>query len=274
MPELPEVETVRRQLDERLHGAQIISVQIFQSGREFPSGKKFVQELIGKQILRIERRAKLLLWDFSDGSAMSAHLKMTGRFVFVKENVKPGKHDRILFQVKHPKQGMQYVMWSDVRKFGYVKMLSATEREAIVSEYGPEPLVASAEELAERLVLPKTRKVKVALLNQGVIAGIGNIYADEALHRAGILPMRLLGKISAIERVLLATRIKEVLAESIAQQGTSANDYVDTRGEKGGFLDFLRVYGREGEACRNCAESISKIVLNQRGTHFCRMCQK
>lgn len=274
MPELPEVETVRRQLDERLRGAQIISVQIFISGREFPSGKKFAEELVGKQILRIERRAKLLLWDFSDGSAMSAHLKMTGRFVFVEENAKPGKHDRILFHARHPKNGMQYVMWSDIRKFGFVKLLTAREREEIVSAYGPEPLITPVESLAECLKLPKTRKIKAALLNQGVIAGIGNIYADEALYRAGILPTRVLGTISAAERLLLAKQVKDVLTESVAQQGTNANDYVDTRGEKGGFLEFLRVYGREGEACRKCAEPISKIVLNQRGTHFCRKCQK
>ncbi len=274
MPELPEVETVRRQLDERLQGAEIVSVQIFQTGREFPSGKKFIQALVGKRILKIDRRAKLLLWDFADGSAMAAHLKMTGRFVFVEANAAAQKHDRILFVVKHPKFGMQYVMWSDVRKFGFVKMLTAAGRDEVVSGHGPEPLITSAEKLAERLELPKTRKVKAALLNQQVIAGIGNIYADEALHRAGILPTRILGKISASERLLLAQQVKEILAESVAQQGTSANDYVDTRGEKGGFLDFLRVYGREGEACRHCAQPISKIVLNQRGTHFCHRCQK
>ncbi|MCC7357675.1 bifunctional DNA-formamidopyrimidine glycosylase/DNA-(apurinic or apyrimidinic site) lyase [Candidatus Uhrbacteria bacterium] len=274
MPELPEVETVRRQLDERLRDSSIVSVHIFQMGREFPSGKKLIDALVGKRILHISRRAKLLLWDFTDGMTMSAHLKMTGRFVFVDEHVKNGKHDRILFELQHPLYGRQFVMWSDVRKFGYISVLSKKEREEIVSSYGPEPLTTSVEKLADCFVLPKTRKIKSAILDQKTIAGVGNIYADEALFRAGILPMRTLGDISASERLSLAKNIIEILEESLLQQGTSSHDYVDTQGKKGGFLDFLRVYGREGEACRTCAEPISKIILNQRGTHFCRRCQK
>jgi len=155
-----------------------------------------------------------------------------------------------------------------------VKIVTAKELEEILSGYGPEPLEHSAEILAERLSNPKTRVVKAALLNQEVIAGIGNIYADEALHRAGIRPTRRLGKITAEERLRLAKEIQNVLSESVAQQGTSANDYVDTRGAKGGFLELLRVYGREGKPCKNCKKPIVKIVLNQRGTHYCAECQK
>lgn len=273
MPELPEVETVRRQLDTVLAGARIVDVHILQRGREFPSGEAFRRSLLGKRILHVSRRAKLLLWDFEDGTAMAAHLKMTGRFVFVPSDVKLGKHDRLLFQACSADGANVFVLWSDVRKFGFVKILSADERAMVVSGYGPEPLESSAEELANRLLVPKTRKVKAALLNQEVIAGIGNIYADEALHRAGIRPTRLLGKIRQQERLGLAKHIQEVLSESLAQQGTSANDYVDTRGERGGFLDFLRVYGREGEPCRQCGHPISRMVLNQRGTHFCSTCQ-
>lgn len=274
MPELPEVETVRRQLDTVLAGSMVRDIRILQTGREFPAGNLFRQSLVGKKILHISRRAKLLLWDFEDGTAMAAHLKMTGRFVFVPSDVVPGKHDRILFHVATSQGRDVFVLWSDVRKFGFVKFLSQEERKTVVAEYGPEPLEATLEELAGRLLSPKTRKIKAALLNQEVIAGIGNIYADEALHRAGIRPTRLLGKMQEAERLALAKRVKEVLSESLAQQGTSANDYVDTQGEQGGFLDFLRVYGREGEPCRECSRPISRIVLNQRGTHFCSFCQK
>jgi len=270
MPELPEVETVRRQLDERVRGQVVCGFQLLQSGRESPLGDEFVRRLLNKRVVSVDRRAKLLVWRFEDGEALTAHLKMTGRFVFVDQDYVPGKHDRAIFEFV---SGKEKLVWSDIRKFGFLKLVDAAELELILSAYGPEPLITSAEALAERLVLPKTRVVKAALLNQEVIAGVGNIYADEALHRAGIRPTRRLGRIKPEERLKLAQEIKTILAESVAQQGTSANDYVDTRGEKGGFLSFLRVYGREDEPCRNCQMPIKKIVLNQRGTHFCPKCQ-
>ncbi|MFZ2803691.1 MAG: bifunctional DNA-formamidopyrimidine glycosylase/DNA-(apurinic or apyrimidinic site) lyase [Patescibacteria group bacterium] len=294
MPELPEVETVRRQLDERLRGKRLISVRLLRSGREFPVGKLFVDSIRGRTVDSVNRRAKLLIWKFDDGSAMTAHLKMTGRFVFVEPSYVPQKHDRMVFtfsSVVPAKAGIQprpaetglgsrlrgndeiNLVWSDIRQFGFVKLVSSIELAKIISSYGPEPLETSAEGLAERLSEPKTRTVKAALLNQQVIAGIGNIYADESLHRAGIRPTRRLGRMSSDEHLRLAQEIKAVLGESVAQQGTSANDYVDTRGEKGGFLELLRVYGREGEPCKNCAAPIKKIVLAQRGTHYCPTCQ-
>jgi len=268
MPELPEVETVRRQLDERLRGKRVSSITLLKSGREFPVGEKFVDGVQGRVIEAVERRAKLLVWKLNDGNAITAHLKMTGRFVFVYPSYVPTKHDRMIFDI----EGVSLV-WSDVRQFGFMKIVSSDELETILAGYGPEPLETSVAELADRLIAPKTRMIKAALLNQEVIAGIGNIYADEALHRAGIRPTRRLGRVSSEERLRLAKEIKSVLGESVAQQGTSANDYVDTRGKKGGFLSFLRVYGREGEGCVNCRTPIKKIVLGQRGTHYCPTCQ-
>jgi formamidopyrimidine-DNA glycosylase len=168
----------------------------------------------------------------------------------------------------------EYLVWSDVRKFGFVKFVERPEIESVMACYGPEPLEARAEELADRLKAPKTRMVKAALLNQEVIAGVGNIYADEALHRARIRPTRRLGSLTEKERLALAKDIQKVLCESIELGGTSANDYVDARGEKGGFLDFLRVYGRKGEGCRDCGTPIKRIVIGQRSTHYCPKCQK
>jgi formamidopyrimidine-DNA glycosylase len=269
MPELPEVETVRIQLNRTLKGTRIASVEILKSGREFPVGKKFVDAILGRTITSIDRRAKLLIWKFDDGSAMTAHLKMTGKFVFVQEGYEPTKHDRMVFHA-----GDHIVVWSDVRQFGFVKIVNAAELESIVSEYGPEPLVATEQELAERLAKKSARSIKATLLDQSIIAGIGNIYADESLHRAGIRPTRRTLSLTEAERLSLALEIKKVLAESLAQKGTSANDYVDTQGEKGGFLGLLRVYGRKGEPCRNCNAPITKIVLAQRGTHYCAGCQK
>ncbi len=269
MPELPEVETVRRQLHAALAGKTIVVLDVFRTGREFPVGADFSLGVVGKHIVAVERRAKLLIWRFVDGSAMVGHLKMTGKFLLVAEEYQPGKHDRMRFVTDGP----QFI-WSDVRQFGYVKLMDADGLAVLLAGYGPEPLLATPEELAERLLTPKTRKIKAALLDQTCIAGIGNIYADEACFRAGIRPTRRLGTLSAKDRLRLAMEVQAVLTESLAQNGTSSNDYVDTLGERGGFLGFLRVYGRENEPCRTCAAPIKKFVLAGRGTHYCAECQK
>lgn len=271
MPELPEVETVKRQLHERLVGRSIISVRILKSGRERPIGADFVSALVGKKIDRVERRAKLLIFYFYDGDAMIAHLKMTGKFVFVDSDYAPGKHDRIIFDVAA--HDMQTLVWNDVRQFGFIHVVDISTLNKILSQYGPEPLESSDDLLVSRLVSPKTRTIKSALLHQGVIAGVGNIYADEACHRAGIRPTRRLARMTSGERLHLVRHLKQLLQESIDQRGTSANDYVDTEGNKGGFLSLLRVYGRAGEACLKCRTAIKRIVVAQRGTHYCPRCQ-
>jgi formamidopyrimidine-DNA glycosylase len=269
MPELPEVETVRRQLAERLDGSTIELIELWKTGREEPRGLSFVQTLVGKTIERIERRAKVLIWRFTDGDAVIAHLKMTGKFLFADQDFVQTKHDRARFVFQ---SGVQLV-WSDVRQFGYMKHLTRDQLAELWEAYGPEPLEVTPEILAERLKTASRRSIKAVLLDQVVIAGIGNIYADEACHRAGIRPARKAAALTSEERTRLAMEIQEVLQESLAQRGTSANDYVDTEGERGGFLGLLRVYGREGEPCRTCGAPIKKIVLAQRGTHFCPICQ-
>lgn len=272
MPELPEVETVRRQLAERLEGARIVKIEVWRSGREAPVGDLFVESLQGRRIQSIERRAKLLVWRFDDGMALTAHLKMTGRFVFVGEMYERQKHDRVRFIFE--KKGKRFfLVWADVRQFGFLKLIQPDVLKEILDGYGPEPFDVSPEALAQRLTRRSIRSIKALLLDQTVIAGIGNIYADEACHRAGIRPTRPSSRLKREERLRLAQEIQAVLRESLAQQGTSANDYVDTRGEKGGFLSLLRVYGREGEPCRTCAQPIKKVVHAQRGTHYCIKCQ-
>lgn len=271
MPELPEVETVRRQLNRRLQGKLIERVEVIRSGRETPVGIRFTRALTGQRILSIDRRAKLLIWHLQNGQAVTAHLKMTGRFVFERAGYVPQKHDRIFFFF----QGLNGpLVWSDVRQFGFMHVVSADELEKIVTKYGPEPLGISVEELAACLHIPGTRRVKIALMDQTNIAGVGNIYADEACFRAKVRPGRKLGQLKPKERQLIAQEVQNVLRESITQQGTSANDYVDTKGEKGGFLESLQVYGREKELCVRCKTPIKKIVLGQRGTHYCPSCQK
>lgn len=280
MPELPEVETIRRQLDKRLRGRVIVSVKLLRTGREIPRGRRFMAALLGRRLKSIKRRAKLLIWRFMDGGAMIAHLKMTGRFVFAGRDYAPGKHDRAIFRFRTgDTPGRQHrrelsLVWSDVRQFGFVRVVTGKELNRILSAYGPEPLATPIRDLAARLVRPATRAVKTALLNQETIAGVGNIYADEALHRAGIRPTRRLGRLTARDCLRLCSEIKNVLREALVFRGTSANNYVDAKGERGGFLSRLRVYGRGGQACRSCGTAIKRMVVCQRGTHYCPGCQK
>ena len=230
MLELPEVETIRRQLG-RDCAARPRRIELLRTDAG-PRGRRFVAALEGRIIKRVERRAKLLIWRFAGGGALAAHLKMTGRLVFVGGDYEPGKHDRAIFYFR----GTQRLIWSDVRQFGFLRIVKDAELDRLLSAYGPEPLETSVGELASRLERPKTRTVKAALLDQAAIAGVGNIYADEALHRAGIRPTRRLGRLTQADRLRLAREIQNVLRESIAMRGTSASDYVDAKGERGGFL--------------------------------------
>lgn len=270
MPELPEVETIRKQLHSRLKGRVVSDVIIYKTGRETPVGKYFIRQVTGGRLAGVGRRAKVLIFQFDDGRAILGHLKMTGKFLFVDDEYSRGKHDRILFVFTDGTR----MMWSDIRQFGYLKLVSDSELQEQMGKYGPEPLETPVQELANRLLTPKTRKIKAALLDQETIAGVGNIYADEACHRAGIRPTRRLSTLNNEDRIRLAKEIVSVLTESLAQKGTSANDYVDTEGEKGGFLSLLRVYGRENEPCLTCKTKIKKMVLGGRGTHYCPSCQK
>ncbi|MFH1620707.1 MAG: bifunctional DNA-formamidopyrimidine glycosylase/DNA-(apurinic or apyrimidinic site) lyase [Patescibacteria group bacterium] len=269
MPELPEVETVRRGLHRHLKGRRIDSVLILKSGRETPKGQKFVKSILHKKINDVERRVKLIVIKFEDGNCLIAHLKMTGRFVITYKNFKPQKHDAVIFGI-----GDKFLVWSDVRKFGYLRYVSSQELEKIIAGYGVEPLEVTSKELADTLKNSKTRKVKVALLDQTRIAGIGNIYADESLYRAGIRPTRQLGGLTKKEREKLAQEIQKLLKEAIAHGGTSINDYVDSSGKPGGFAGLLKVYGRNNEPCRVCGSKIKRIVLAGRGTHHCPKCQR
>ncbi len=274
MPELPEVETVRRQLEKRLEGARVLGVTVWQSDKERPQGEAFTAALKGKRITALERRGKLLLWRFSDGMVLAVHLKMTGKLIFYdkKPSGPANRHERLLFTFKRGSE-TGYLAWSDVRRFGYVRLLDAAATDAALSEYGPEPLTATVETLVERLSRPSKRTIKAILLDQSIIAGIGNIYADEACFLSAIHPARRQGSLRLAERWTLAASIQDVLARSVKQRGTSAHTYVDTEGKKGGFLRLLQVYGRAGEACLRCANPITKCVLAGRGTHLCLVCQ-
>lgn len=272
MPELPEVETVKRQLNEALAGKKIISIELYKTGREEPFGQAFVDQVVGKKINQIDRRAKLLIWRFKGGDSMLAHLKMTGRFLLLPKDAIPTKHDRMKFLFEDVND--MCVMWQDIRTFGYVKLVDQTGLEKALSIYGLEPLEASTEELAACFPKKSKRKIKAALLDQSVVAGVGNIYADEVCFAAGIHPSRLLNSLSDTDKTNIATEIKRILNASLDNKGTTIVNYMNSTGGKGEFSNFLKVYGKEGEKCDICESVIEKTVTAGRGTHFCPTCQK
>lgn len=271
MPELPEVETITRQLNEKLPGATITNVEVFFGNRLQPQ-KTFTTHLVGKKVIGIKRRAKLVVFCFDNGDAMLAHLKMTGHLIVHQQKPTIEKHDHVLFELAGS-SGASHLLWSDIRKFGYLKIVNSKELNDILGAYGPEPLEISAQELAHHLG-QSHGNLKSTLLNQKHVAGIGNIYADEACFRARLRPTKSITACSARDLLRLAEEIQKVLHESIAQKGTSANNYVDANGTRGGFLSLLRIYGRGGQPCVQCGTTIKKIVHAGRGTHFCPECQK
>lgn len=267
MPELPEVETIRRQLDAALVGRKIIAVEVEFAGRLVPK-QNFAKQLIGKKIKSVNRRAKLLYFDL-DESIMLSHLKMTGKWLVNPESKPRWAHVTILLS------GGQKLYWTDMRKFGYLRLIPKESLNTFIEHYGPEPLTSTEKELSINLHAPAKRTIKAALLNQEVIAGVGNIYADEACFAAGVLPIRPLGKINPNELKSLLKSLKKILEHSVKLGGTTADDYLDTEGKKGGYSKFLKVYGRENELCVRCKDSvITKIRHAGRGTHFCKKCQK
>lgn len=271
MPELPEVETITRQLNDKLSGATITNVEVFFGNRLQPQ-KTFTKVTVGRKIVNIKRRAKLVVFCFDNGSAMIAHLKMTGHLIVHQQKPTIEKHDHVLFELTGSPSA-SHLLWSDIRKFGYLKIVSKGDLSDISKHYGPEPLEISAQELAKHIGTSRSN-LKSTLLNQKRVAGIGNIYADEACFRARLRPTKSIAACSARDLLRLAEEIQKVLHESIAQKGTSANNYVDANGTRGGFLSLLRIYGRGGQPCVQCGTTIKKIVHAGRGTHFCPECQK
>lgn len=274
MPELPEVETIARRLDHEIAGQTVKRVLVFKTGREFPKGEAFAKRLIGKRLVRVYRRAKLIIWEFQSGSSrtrgtfLMTHLKMTGKLVLIDKHYSPTKHDRMIFDF-----GRKRLLWSDMRTFGFMRIVSDRELGKILDSYGPEPLELKPKEIAKRLSEFKRSKIKSALMDQKIIAGIGNIYADEALFDAGINPTRPTWTLAKSDLLRLARSIQKILRQSIKMQGTSFRDYVNAEGKKGGFESKLKVYGKKGLPCPVCATAIQKTTVSQRGTHFCPKCQ-
>lgn len=281
MPELPEVQTIAAGLNRYLRGKEIAAVSA-DTPKLFPNDPHLVNmNLLNSRIETVERRGKAMIISLSSGYALVIHLKMTGQLVFeAAERLSelpepmPGRFTHVVFAFSDG----SHLYYNDQRKFGWIKLLPLEEAFELkfLKEMGAEPLTAefSSKYLREKLSKRQNTCIKAALLDQKVVAGIGNIYADESLFLAGILPMRTAGSLKSGEIKALCLNIKKVLQLSIELGGSSRKDYVNAIGQKGDYLDQAYVYGRENQPCRSCGRLIEKIKLAGRGTHFCRKCQK
>ncbi len=243
MPELPEVETIRRQLAEKLIG----------------------KKLNGQPVTGVRRRAKILIVDFKNGSSLVFHLKITGQLIL---NGKPSPHTRKVFYFDDGSQ----LIFNDARKFGWWKKVKNTKQ--IENRLGPEALEIDLPTFKDNLKKHPSSKIKPLLMNQKFIAGIGNIYSDEILFAAKINPSRKAKTLSGEEIRQIHQNIKKVLEEAVRRRGTTVKDYLDVYGRQGGYIDRLKVYGKEGKKCSRCKMFIQKIKLAGRSAHFCPKCQK
>lgn len=293
MPELPEVETVRRGLAPYLEGATIDKVTLNRKDLRFPFPRGFVRALEGQTIVSVGRRAKYLLFRLSSGKTWLGHLGMTGAFRFADFRFKepsryyePGediKHDHVVIQLTHPTHGKETLIYSDARRFGFMDLFTREADSPYLQGLGPEPLgnEFNAEEMAARF-RTKAAPIKAALLDQRVVAGIGNIYASGALHRAHIRPTvpasKLVLKSGEPSRRLdlLAQGVRSVLTEAIESGGSTLRDFRAADGASGYFQHHFAVYDREGEPCPTpgCPGTIERIVQSGRSTFFCPVCQK
>ena len=265
MPELPEVETIKRDLQKLILGKKITEVLINQPAviRE-PQAAKFKQGLEGQTVENILRRAKVLILELSNGKSLVIHLKMTGQLVYPGGGAK----SRVVFKFSDGKS----MDFNDQRLFGELRLLDDWKSLKFIQGLGPEPFDLEPEKFRDMLAAKKT-KIKPLLLDQTFISGIGNLYAAEVLFRAKINPQRPANTLAGKEKDLLLASIKEILHKAIESGGSSIDDYVRLSGEKGDYVRHHRVYGRESKPCFICKAPVKRTVLGGRGTFFCPKCQ-
>ncbi len=295
MPELPEVETIRRDLNKKLLNKKISSIHILSPKTAKNKAAFFKKNLINQSFEKISRIGKLLYFKVSNGYYLLVHLKMTGQLIYVDSDLQfagghslksssdasfldsvggalPNRHTRLFFTFSDS----SCLYYNDLRKFGYLQIVSEDKLNHILeNNYGPEPFdgVLDKEYLAKKLH-KRLRPIKSVLLDQKIIAGLGNIYVDEALFLAKIRPEREAGAIKARELKELVKAIINVIDLAISNRGTTFSNYLDSQGKKGNYSALLKVYGRKGKKCFNCSNLIEKTKLSGRGTHYCRHCQK
>lgn len=279
MPELPEVETVRRGLATRLVGRRFDRIKLNRPDLRFPIPKTLARRLTGRPIMAVDRRAKFLLMRFEGGPVMIGHLGMSGRMILDEGDRPPEPHDHLVFTIDDGGR----LVYNDVRRFGFVDLADEKNLETHprLAGLGPEPLDDSfdAAYLSARLS-GKMTPIKSALLDQKIVAGIGNIYACEALYQASISPKRMATTVTGARADRLVDAVKDVLSRAIEAGGSSLRDYVQTDGELGYFQHSWAVYGREGEPCPRCHNEsarqslVVRIVQSGRSTFYCHRHQR
>ncbi|WP_143462098.1 bifunctional DNA-formamidopyrimidine glycosylase/DNA-(apurinic or apyrimidinic site) lyase [Levilactobacillus enshiensis] len=273
MPELPEVETVRRGLNRLVAGAAIDHVEVFYPKMVTPDRDEFTAELIGRQIERIDRRGKYLLFRFSGDLTMVSHLRMEGKYDVQPEGSPITKHTHVVFHLKDDRE----LRYTDTRKFGRMRLVPTGQEAAAMpslAKMGPEPTEETLTLAYMQTIFGKSHKVvKPFLLDQSRIAGLGNIYADEVLWLSKINPLTPANELTKAQLATLRQSIIEEMALAIQGHGTTVHSFSTAFGEAGQFQNHLHVYGREGEPCERCGTEIEKIKVAQRGTHFCPKCQ-
>lgn len=283
MPELPEVETVKRGLEEFIINESIKEVYLSKFNLRFPWPKDFVSKIVGKKIISIKRRAKYIIIGLSDNYSIIAHLGMSGSYKVLKKGEVQDyiilKHDHLIIDLDNFK-----IVYNDPRRFGYIDLTNQDpETHKFLSSLGPEPLsnYFNADNLAETL-LNKNKPIKNTLLDQNIVSGLGNIYVCEALFRSKINPKKNCSKLLTSKGkprknlILLVKKINEVIKEAIEAGGSSLRDFSNTSGKMGYFQSSFNVYNRENEKCLlgSCNGVVKRIIQSGRSTFFCSKCQK
>jgi formamidopyrimidine-DNA glycosylase len=282
MPELPEVETVRRGLEPVMTGRVIARATVNRPDLRWPLPEGMAARLTGQRVDQLRRRSKYILADLASGETLLIHLGMTGRMLvsgamlgaFHHDHPAPEKHDHVVLDM----EGGARITFNDARRFGAMDLMPAMSVDAhpLLASLGPEPLGnAFSEDYLVACLKGRATPIKSALLDQRVAAGLGNIYVCEVLFRAGLSPTRLAGQIAPSQVAALVPVIREVLAEAIAAGGSSLRDYRQADGELGYFQHSFQVYGREGQACATpgCHGTIQRIVQSGRSSFHCPRCQ-
>lgn len=285
MPELPEVETVRRGLIPAMEGRRIVSARANRADLRFPFPERFAERLTGARVERLDRRAKYLLVRLGSGETLLMHLGMSGRFSITAEDIRrqPGdfvyapaadpKHDHVVFDM----EGGVTVTYNDPRRFGFMDLFETGADAAVpyLAGLGPEPdSNAFSGPALSQAFKGRRSPVKAGLLDQRVVAGLGNIYVCEALWRARISPKRLCASATGARAERLAAAARTVIAEAIEAGGSTLRDYAGADGAMGYFQHRFDVYGREGEACRRGCGTVKRIVQSNRSTFYCPGCQR
>jgi formamidopyrimidine-DNA glycosylase len=276
MPELPEVESLRRILARTLVGHRVIDVKVRDGRLRREVAPDFAARLSGRTVTRLSRRAKYLLIKLHDDQILMVHLGMSGSFTHRRGSTLNGidpRHDHITFALDDGSS----LIYNDPRRFGLMKLVERAGLDSIpeLATLGPEPLGGNfSGEYLWRMSRGRTAAIKNFIMDQRIVAGIGNIYASEILFRARVRPTRRAGRISRAEAERIATLTAQVLREAIGSGGTTFRSYRDSRGQPGRFARSLMVYDREGEPCLVCARPIRAVVVGQRSSFYCPRCQK